>query len=195
MRKELLHKFITEAFKETKEATGTGGGDGFSTPAFSMWSEDDEAKSEYKRPKVKEVREEEYCDSCDSVKSKCVCPKKIEATEATDSSSVGAYDFNSFQNVNMKGNTSTGKGSSWKKSQIPGGSFVDINPKCKTFPYCNQGNTGAVRYKKTPPKNTKTKNKGKLSPMNEAILNVSLKTGLSVYKIKNIILSKIVGNL
>jgi len=195
MRKELLHKFITEAFKETKEATGTGGGYGFSTPAFSLWSKDDEAKSEYKRPKVKEVREEEYCDSCDSVKSKCVCPKKIEATEATDSSSVGAYDFNSFQNVNMKGNTSTGKGSSWKKSQIPGGSFVDINPKCKTFPYCNQGNTGAVRYKKTPPKNTKTKNKGKLSPMNEAILNVSLKTGLSVYKIKNIILSKIVGNL
>ena len=195
MRKELLHKFITEAFKETKEATGTGGGYGFSTLAFSMWSEDDEAKSEYKRPKVKEVREEEYCDSCDSVKSKCVCPKKIEATEATDSSSVGAYDFNSFQNVNMKGNTSTGKGSSWKKSQIPGGSFVDINPKCKTFPYCNQGNTVAVRYKKTPPKNTKTKNNGKLSPMNEAILNVSLKTGLSVYKIKNIILSKIVGNL
>ena len=196
MKKELLHKFITEAFKETKEATGTGGGYGFSTPAFSMWSEDDEAKSEYKRPKVKEVREdEEYCDSCDSVKSKCVCPKKVEATEATDSSSVGAYDFNSFQNVNMKGNTSTGNGSSWKKAQIPGGSFVDIDPKCKTFPYCNQGNTGAVRYKKTPPKNTKTKNTSKLSPMNEAILNVSLKTGLSVYKIKNIILSKIDGNL
>ena len=198
--KEYIHSLITEALKkkkeEPKEGTGTGGGYGYSSPAFSMFAKDDVARSEYKRPKVKEVREdEEYCDSCDSVKSKCVCPKKVEATEATDSSSVGAYDFNSFQNVNMKGNTSTGNGSSWKKAQIPGGSFVDIDSKCKTFPYCNQGNTGAVRYKKTPPKNTKTKNTSKLSPMNEAILNVSLKTGLSVYKIKNIILSKIDGNL
>jgi hypothetical protein len=172
--KETIRKYITEALKkakevETKEATATGGGYGYSSPAFSMWSEDDEAKSEYKRM---EDTQEEF-------------------TEATTSASVGAYDVPGFQDVNMRGNTPKGKGTSWKKSQIPGGSFVDINPKCKTFPYCNQGNTGAVRYRKSKPK----KKKRKTSPMNEAIYNVSLKTGLSEIEIKNIILSHIDSNL
>lgn len=158
MKNNWIQEYITEAFKETKESTGTGGGYGYSTPAFSMWSKDEVAKSEYKRSK-KEKTEGEF-------------------KEATDSSSIGAYDYNSFQNVNMKGNTVKGNGRSWKKSQIPGGSFVEINPKCKTFPYCNQGNTGAVKYKKK-------------SPVNEAIENVSKKTGLSINEIKNIILLSI----
>jgi hypothetical protein len=173
MNKELLNRLIEQAFKETKEATTTGGGGGYSSPAFSMWSEDDEAKSEYKR--------------MDQVEG--------EFTEATTSSSVGSYDVPGFQDVNMRGNTLKGKGSSWKKSQIPGGSFVDINPKCKTFPYCDQGNTGAVSYKKTAPKRKSNKSKRKSSPMNEAIHNVSLKTGLSEEQIKNIILSVIDNNL
>jgi hypothetical protein len=166
MDKELLHKYISEAFKEATEATGAASaGNGISAPAFSMWSEDEEAKSEYKR-------------------------MEGEFTEATDSSSMGAYDANSFEDINMKGSTTKGKGRSWKKSQIPGGSFVEVKEKCKTFPYCNQGNTGAVKYKKSLKKENRN-----LSPMNEAILNVSLKTGLSVNKIKNIILSKIDDNL
>jgi hypothetical protein len=171
IRKEDIRKYITEAFKETKEATGTGGG-GYSAPAFSMWSEDEVAKSEYKRKKDETV--------------------EGEFTEATTSASVGAYDVPGFQDVNMRGNTVKGKGSSWKKSQIPGGSFVEINPKCKTFPYCNQGNTGAVRYKKSAPKG---KRKSKKSPMNEAIYNVSLKTGLSEEEIKKVILLSIDSNL
>lgn len=166
MNKNLLHKYISEAFEEAKEATGAASaGNSISAPAFSMWSEDEEAKSEYKR-------------------------MEGEFTEATDSSSMGAYDANSFEDINMKGSTLKGKGRSWKKSQIPGGSFVEVKEKCKTFPYCNQGNTGAVKYKKSLQKENK-----KLSPMNEAILNVSLKTGLSVNQIKNIILSKIDDNL
>jgi hypothetical protein len=166
MDKELLHKYISEAFKEATEATGAASaGNGISAPAFSMWSEDEEAKSEYKR-------------------------MEGEFTEATDSSSMGAYDANSFEDISMKGSTTKGKGRSWKKSQIPGGSFVEVKEKCKTFPYCNQGNTGAVKYKKSLKKENRN-----LSPMNEAILNVSLKTGLSVNKIKNIILSKIDDNL
>lgn len=178
-----------EEQQEENEATGAASAGGYSGPAFSMWSEDDVAKSEYKRS-------EEYCDSCDRVKSKCVCNdtkgKKIEATEATTAGAgVGAYDAPGFQDVNMRGNTTKGKGSSWKKSQIPGGSFVDIDPKCNKFPYCNQGNTGAVRYRKSAPKNKKSK----LSKMNEAILNVSLRTGLSVDEIKNIIMTKINDNL
>jgi len=166
MDKELLHKYISEAFKEATEATGAASaGNGISAPAFSMWSEDEEAKSEYKR-------------------------MEGEFTEATDSSSMGAYDANSFEDISMKGSTTKGKGRSWKKSQIPGGSFVEVKEKCKTFPYCNQGNTGAVKYKKSLQKENRN-----LSPLNEAILNVSLKTGLSVNEIKNIILSKIDDNL
>jgi len=151
--------------EEPKEATGASSAGAFSAPAFSMWSGDDKAKSEYKKSE----------------------PVEGEFTEATGASSAGAYDVPGFQDVNMRGNTTKGKGTSWKKSQIPGGSFVEINKKCKTFPYCDQGNTGAVMYKKP--------SKGKKSPMNEAIENVSIKTGLSVEKIKSIILNSIDRNL
>jgi len=151
--REKLYKFLFE--NETKEGTGAASaGNGISAPAFSMWSEDEEAKSEYKR---------------------------LEKEE-------GAYDTPGFQDVNMRGNTLKGKGRSWKKTQISGGSFVDINPKCKTFPYCNQGNTGAVRYRKS-------NNKKRKSPLQEAIENVSSQTGLSVEKIKSLLISKLTGNL
>jgi hypothetical protein len=153
MRRTSIIKLIDEAFEETKEATGaSSAGNGITAPAFSMWSDDEEAKSEYKR-------------------------MEGEFKEATDSSSVGPYDANSFENINMRGNTTKGTGRSWKQTQIPGGSYVDINEKCKKFPYCNQGNTGAVKYRKSKKK----------SPLEEAIDNVSLKTGLSVLEIKNII--------
>jgi hypothetical protein len=188
--KKYIDFLISEALKkkkeeETKEATVTGGF-GYSAPAFSMWSNDDTAKSEYKRPKVKEVREdEEYCDACDRVKSQCVCPKKIEATEMTTTASVGPYDANSFQDKNMKGNTTKGQGRSWKKAQIPGGQFVSVKKECKTFPYCNQGDIKALNITSKPKKNT----------MNEAIKNVSLKTGLTEEEIKNILINYLGSNL
>jgi len=186
-----LDQIILEALKkkkkeeETKEATGTGGGYGY-VPALSLFAKDDVARSEYKKPKAKEVaEEEEYCDACDRVKSKCVCPKKVEANEMTDSSSVGAYDANSFQDKNMKGNTLKGQGRSWKKTQIPGGGFVSINKRCKTFPYCDQGNSKdkPVKVSSTP------------SAMFEAIKNVSLKTGLTEEQIKNILINHLGDNL
>lgn len=186
-----LDQLILEALKkkkkeeETKEATGTGGGYGY-VPALSLFSNDDVARSEYKKPKAKEVaEEEEYCDACDRVKSKCVCAKKVEANEMTGSASVGAYDANSFQDINMKGNTVKGQGRSWKKTQIPGGGFVNINKDCKTFPYCSQGNSKdkPVKVSKTP------------SAMFEAIKNVSLKTGLSEEQIKNILINHLGDNL
>ena len=186
-----LDQIILEALKkkkkeeETTEATGTGGGYGY-VPALSLFAKDDVARSEYKKPKAKEVaEEEEYCDACDRVKSKCVCPKKVEANEMTDSSSVGAYDANSFQDKNMKGNTLKGQGRSWKKTQIPGGEFVSIKEKCKTFPYCNQGDIKAITRSKKPKKNA----------MYEAIKNVSLKTGLTEEQIKNILINHLGDNL
>ncbi len=187
--KNYLDKLISEALKkkkeEPKEATMTGGGYGY-TPSLALFANDDVARSEYKRPKVKEVTEdEEYCDSCDRVKSKCVCPKKVEANEMTDSSSVGAYDANSFQDKNMKGNTTKGQGRSWKKTQIPGGNFVSVKKECKTFPYCNQGDIKALNISKKPKKNA----------MYEAIKNVSLKTGLTEEEIKNILIDHLGSNL
>ncbi len=193
MDKKVLNKYISEALKkkkkeEPKEVMGTGGGYGYSAPVFSMWSNDDEAKSEYKRPKVKEVSEdEEYCDACDRVKSQCVCPKKVEAKEMTSTSSTGVYDANSFQDINMKGNTKTGQGRSWNKTQIPGGAFVSVKEKCKTFPYCNQGDINALDIKK-PRRKVKKKN------LQEAIENVSKKTGMSEEEIKLILLNLIANN-
>ena len=156
--KKMIKNILKES--ETKEATGAASAGGFSAPAFSMWSEDEEAKEEYKR-------------------------MEGEFKEATGSGSVGAYDVPGFQDVNMRGNTLKGKGRSWKKTQVPGGSFVEIDKKCKTFPYCSQGDSKdkPIRLRK------------KSSPLSEAIENVSVKTGLSVEKIKSIILSKINDNL
>ena len=49
----------------------------------------------YKQGVKEEEDEEEYCDSCDRVKSQCICnkkkKKKSETKEATGSGSVGAY--------------------------------------------------------------------------------------------------------
>ena len=189
INQKYLNQLILESLKkkteETKEVTATGGGYGYSSPAFSMFSKDDVARSEYKRsPKI--VRETEVCDKCGEKEENCTCPKEIEATEATSSASVGPYDANSFQDINMKGSTTKGKGRSWKKTQIPGGNFVSVKEKCKTFPYCNQGDINALNIYK--PKTKKSK-------LSEAIKNVSIKTGLSVDEIENIIISKIDGIL
>jgi len=171
-----LDDLISEALKklkEPKEATGTGGASGAVEPALSfepkknsMFSDDETARSEY-------------------VKGGTVKPKKVEATEATGSASSGSYVTPFFLAKDAK---------NWgpsKKTQIPGGSFVEVKKKCKTFPYCNQGNTGAVSYTKTAPKPKLTKR----SKLSEAIYNVSQKTGLSEEEIKNIIIKNIDDNL
>lgn len=168
-----LDDLITEALKkltEPKEATGTSGS--FEPPLDfrpkknSLFSDDETARSEY-------------------VKGGTVRPKKVEATEATGSASSGSYQTPLFLAKDAK---------NWKPSkrtQIPGGSFVEVKKKCKTFPYCNQGNTGAVKYTKTAPKPNLTKR----SKLSEAIYNVSQKTGLSEEDIKKILVNNINDNL
>jgi hypothetical protein len=155
---DYFEKIILEAKKkkkETKEATGSGSAGGFEAPLFSMFSKDKKAKKEYK--------------------------KKIEATEATSSSSVGAYDAPGFEDVNMKGNNPIGRGRSFNVPQIPGGGFVEIQKKCKTFPYCSQGDS----------KDKPVKVRKKPTAMTEAIKNVSIRTGLSESQIKRMLLKKI----
>ena len=67
-------------------------------------------------------------------------PKKVEAKEATSSASSGSYETpkawaKSTSKKDWRGNA---------KTQIPGGTFVQVKKKCKKFPYCNQGDIKAL---------------------------------------------------
>lgn len=66
--------------------------------------------------------------------------QKIETKEATDSSSSGQYSTPKIWAKSM--NKKDFRGAS--KPQIPGGKFVQVKKKCKTFPYCNQGDIKAL---------------------------------------------------
>lgn len=115
---------------ETKEATGSGGSGQYSGPLFSETKEG-----------------EEYCDKCDSVKSKCVCndTKKVEATEATGASSAGQYSGPSFLAKSQSKKD-------WRGASKPlykGGKFVKVKKKCQKYPYCNQGDINALKLSET----------------------------------------------
>ena len=144
---------------ETKEATGAGSAGSFSGPLFGETKED-----------------EEYCDTCDKVKSKCKCndTKKVEATEATGASSSGQYSGPSFLAKSQSKKNWRGK----SKTQIPGGKFVEVKKKCKTFPYCNQGDIKALKI---------FENK----TLKKVINNLSKKYQVNENVIKNIILYEI----
>lgn len=95
-------------------------------------------------------------------------PKKVEATEAT--TGVGAYSTPAMWAKSTNKKDWRGK----SKTQIPGGSFVSIKKKCKTFPYCNQGDIKALDI---------YENKS----LKEAIKNVSEKFDISENVIKSIL--------
>lgn len=100
---------------------------------------------------------------------------KIEATEATSSSSSGSYESPFFLAKNKK---------NWRggaKPQIPGGKFVEVKKKCKTFPYCNQGDINAL-------------NIFEREYIKEAIDRVHKQTGVEKYVIKNLILQELSKN-
>jgi hypothetical protein len=147
-----------------------------------------------------EVTESEFCDSCEKPKSECDCETsetkesmgaasaggysaplfsegevtKVETKEATGSSSAGMYDAPGFEDVKMKGNHKRGSGRSYKRTQIPGGKFVEVKAKCKKFPYCNQGDIKALKIFEN-------------EKLQEAIKNVSKQMNISESVIKNII--------
>jgi hypothetical protein len=61
------------------------------------------------------------------------------------------------------------------KTQIPGGKFVEVKKKCKTFPYCNQGDIKALKIFEN-------------EQLRNAIKRVSEKHNISESVIKNIII-------
>jgi hypothetical protein len=66
--------------------------------------------------------------------------KKVETKESTDSSSAGSYLTTAAWAKSTNKKDWRGK----SKTQIPGGSFVQVKKKCKKFPYCNQGDIKAL---------------------------------------------------
>jgi hypothetical protein len=98
--------------------------------------------------------------------------KKVETKEATTSASSGAYSGPAFLAKNKK---------NWRGGAKPiysGGQFVQVKKRCKTFPYCNQGDINALKL---------TENR----LLAEAVENISKKTGLSQEMIFNMILKEI----
>jgi hypothetical protein len=95
---------------------------------------------------------------------------KTETKEATGSGSSGSY-------VTPAAWAKSGSKKNWRgarKTQIPGGKFVEVRKKCQKFPYCNQGDIKALKIFE----NDKIK---------EVIKNISKKHNISENVIKNIL--------
>ena len=147
---------VTKGNKEETKEQGAVAAGGYSGQLFTS----------------KEMKEEEYCDSCDRVKSKCVCnkPKKIETKEGASTTSSGQY-------LGPKMWAKSTKKKDWgpsRKTQLPGGKFVQVKKKCKKFPYCNQGDINALKI---------FENEG----LRKVITNISESYGLTENYIRNII--------
>ena len=116
-----------------------------------------------------------------------------EVGEATMSSSAGAFDVPAFGKTTKGGRKNPlkidGPGSEYKGRAVkdknfpkwggPDSVFVKVKEKCKKFPYCNQGNTGAIEFIK--------ENK----ELQDAIEFASKKYGISHQQVENIVLNEI----
>jgi hypothetical protein len=154
---------------EMEEATGSGSAGGYSVPLFGTIKKENvtemtttSSSGSYVYSNVKEGKKNKKQKE----------GKKVEATEATTTASSGAYSGPAFLAKNKK---------NWRGGTKPiysGGQFVQVKKRCKTFPYCNQGDIKALKL---------TENR----LLAEAVENVSKKTGLSQEMILNMILKEI----
>jgi predicted transcriptional regulator len=100
--------------------------------------------------------------------------KKVEATEATLASSSGSYETPFFLAKNKK---------NWRgmaKTLYKGGKFVKVKEKCRTFPYCNQGDINALEL---------------FEGYNELAEKVANKMGEDSLKVKSIVLNDLEESL
>jgi hypothetical protein len=119
--------------------------------------------------------------------------KEGEFTEATDASSSGAFDVPAFGKstsggrrnpLKIDGPDSIYKGRAVTDKNFPkwGGPdsvFVKVKEKCKKFPYCNQGNTGAIEFISED------------KEIQEIISEISKTYGLPRKQVENIVLNEI----
>ena len=163
-------KGIEPKKKETKESTDAGSSGSFSGPAFGGGI----TKREIYKIHNAKLHEE------------------VEMGETTDASSSGSYDVPIFGKT-PKGNRNPlkidGPGSIYKGRAVkdkkfpkyggPDGVYVKIKEKCKKFPYCNQGNTGALEFIKED------------REIKEAINEISKKYGIPRNEVEKIVLNDI----
>jgi len=97
--------------------------------------------------------------------------KKVETKEATGAGSSGSYESPAFAAKSMSPKDWRGK----SKTQIPGGQFVEVKKKCKTFPYCNQGDINALKLSES-------------KTMKRIIKNLSEKHGISESMVRDILI-------
>lgn len=110
-----------------------------------------------------------------------------EFKEATDASSSGAYDVpfgdGSKNPLKIGGPDSVKKSRAVKDKNFPkwggpGGVYVKVKEKCKKFPYCNQGNTGAIEFYE-------------VDGLKEAIEQVSKEKGIPYSDLEKLVLNEI----
>ena len=115
--------------EEMEEATGASSSGSYSMPLFGKMN-----KTNNKIPNVKskyDLKEEKKKDE--------------EMEEQTGASSSGAYSQPAIWAKNNK-NWRAVSDKNFPKYGGPGGTFVKIKEKCKTFPYCNQGDINALEF-------------------------------------------------
>jgi hypothetical protein len=104
--------------------------------------------------------------------------KKVETKEATGSGSSGSY-------VTPAAWAKSGSKKNWRgarKTQIPGGKFVEVRKKCQKFPYCNQGDIKALKIFENDKIKEVIKNISKKHNINEDVIKNILRYELDVFR-------------
>jgi hypothetical protein len=156
---------------EPKESMGAGGSGSFEGPVFS----DVVLKKDIHKFHNSNLKEQQE-----------------EVGEATDASSSGGYDVPLFGKtpkgrrnpLKIDGPDSIYKGRAVTDKKFPkwggpGGVFVKVKEKCKKFPYCNQGDTGALEFIKED------------KEIVQAITETSKKYGIPYKEMEKIVLNEI----
>jgi hypothetical protein len=164
-------KYYTKLKKADVDETDSGSSGSFEGPAFA---------SMVKR-------------KITSIPNANLSEQEEEVEEATTSSSSGQFDVPAFGKTTKGGRKNPlkidGPDSIYKGRAVtdkkfpkwggPGGVFVKIKDKCKKFPYCNQGNTGAIEFLKED------------KELQMAINKVSKNLGIPRNEIEKIVLNEI----
>lgn len=159
--------------EEAKESTDSGSSGSFEAPLFGK-------KQIIKKP-ITTIHNANLGES------------EEEIDEMTDSSSSGQFDVPAFGKttkggrrdpLKVDGPDSIYKGRAVKDKKFPkwggpGGLFVKVKDKCKKFPYCNQGNTGALEFIKED------------TTIKDAITEASKKYGIPYKEIEKIVINDI----
>lgn len=135
---------------ETKEATGSGSSGGYVGPLFPNLENVSEACWKGYRRVGGKMKKGKMVPNCVPIKESnwtevnfkpIFNEGKVETKEATTSASSGSYETPRMWAKSMNKKDWRGK----NKTQIPGGKFVEIKKKCLKYPYCNQGDIGALK--------------------------------------------------